>query len=854
MATVETTPKPHVRILFRPDAFSRVANPGFETNTTGWSVSAGINGAGTSITRITTDAHTGSACGSLVTAATAGSGVNFDLGTARYWQESAYGTAYVVVAWLKWVSGPTRARLVLGSEGTSSDRATLVITDLTEQWTPYRVVWYPSANRTDAQLAITTDVAAALTVRIDDAQCYQLDAFSQVENGNFVTDTTGWLATAGINAAGTSITRGTGTGPIGTTYATLVTTATDGSGANYDFGARPFAAGRTYRARVALKHASGANVRLRLGSLGTAGDRGDDTVTATTSWAWYYVDWTAAADRADVELAITNASASALTVDIGAVEVFEAIDEVNGDAGRVDVSSLAWTRSTTAVGTITATLDDPRDTHRYTPWYTSGGLYGLLRSGLRIWARAYLGGRLYPLAFGTITRWVPDMDAGTCQVMAQDPMADIAEARVSVGFADDRSYRGARTRLFGATAVGLGQDPAAGAARLSLSTAHAEAGTFFDGTNDEVSALDYLNALNEATGTVHHVDPSALPEVLWAYTTVSRSALTDAAASSTSITEDDFAALTGMELSDETVETAQAVPWQAYERLVVAGTTLAQARDPASYTDIDADDPYLHFLRDDISTDEDVPEPTFEREYSWKRRRLRKSKKKVRVRTFRYRRVYPDAFVPFTLSATTEKTWTTSFSVPVVIDGVATAHPTATPATVAYTATGPREVSFRATAAGASTTGSVRVTGAVWRPLDEQTYERTNAAAAIESGIRPGPAITSPYVGSYADAEGLARYREWRYAEPRLRPRLRIEHSTAYATALGIDPTSHLSITAARYALSSSVFVVTEVSGSVGHGGLMWAWEHTLEALPASIGTLFVLDTSTLGGTAVLSY
>lgn len=855
MTTVETTPLPHVRVLFRPAAFDWVTNPGFETNTTGWSVSAGINAAATSITRITTDDHSGSASGSLVTTTTVNSGVNFDLGSTRFWQESTYGTAYVGLVWLKWVSGPTRARLILGSEGTSSDRATLTITDLAADWTPYRVVWYPSASRTDAQLAITTDVAAALTVLIDDASVYQIDAFSQVENGNFLSDTTGWATTAGINGAGTSITRGSGTGPATTTYATVVTTSTNGSGVNFDLGSRTFASGRTYRARVALKHGSGANVRLRLGSLGTGADRGDKTVAATTSWAWHYVDWTPSGSRTDAELAIGNAAASALTVDIGAVEVFEAIDEVNGDAGRADVSSLSWARSTDAVGTINATLHDPVDTHRYTPWYSSGALYGLLRPGLRVWARATFGGRLYPLAFGTIRRWVPDVHAGTCAVLAEDPMADIAEARVTMGFADDRSYRSARARLFGDTAWALGNDPVAGARRVSLTTAHDEQATFYDGTNGEVSALDYLGALNDATGTVHYVQPHATAEVLWQYVTVARSTLADAAGTSTTVTEDDLSDLTGMDLSDETVETVQAVQWQAYERLVVAGTRIAQARDPASYTsDIDADDPYLHFVVDAAGTDEDVVEPTFEREYRWKRRRLRKSKKRIRVRTFRYRRVYPDAFVPFTLSATTEKTWTMAFSVPVVIDGVTTAHPSATPATVAYTAASPREVTFRATATGASTTGSVLITGAAWTPLDEQTVTRTNHAGLLTARARPNPPTNTPYVGSVALAEGLARYREWRFGEARLRPTLRVEHATAYATALGIDPTSHLSITAARYALSSSVFVVTEVSGSVGHGGLMWAWEHTLEALPASIGTLFVLDTSTLGGAHVLGY
>ena len=67
-------PLVHTRIAWRPEQFNRCTNPGFETDTTGWSVAAGINSAGTSITRITTDSHSGSACGSLVTTSTAGSG------------------------------------------------------------------------------------------------------------------------------------------------------------------------------------------------------------------------------------------------------------------------------------------------------------------------------------------------------------------------------------------------------------------------------------------------------------------------------------------------------------------------------------------------------------------------------------------------------------------------------------------------------------------------------------------------------------------------------------------------------------------------------------------------------------
>lgn len=858
MATGEAKPGLHCRILFRPDAFNRVANGEFETDTSGWTVSAGINAAGSSLSRTAVNPISGAASLILATGSNDGGGANYDFGSQPFYQENRYGTAYVALVWLRRASGTgIRARIILGSEGTSSDRATLTIPDVPDTAQPYRVVWYPSGTRTDVQLAITNGGTAGLTMHVDAVSVYQLDAFNQVENSNFLFDTSGWSTSAGINGAGTSITRNTGTGPTTSTYATVVTTATNGSGVNYDLGSRPFVSGRTYRARVALRHGSGGvSARLRLGSLGTGADRGDKTVAVTTAWAWHYVDWTASGDRTDVELAVGNASASALTVDIGAVEVYEAIDEVNGDAGRADVAGMTWTRSTSAVGTITASLTNKRAAQRYTPWDSSGALYGLLRTGRRIWARAYFAGRLNPVCFGTIRRWVPDPDTETCQVLAEDPTADIAKVGVTAGFADDRSYRTARSRLFGATAVALGNDPVAGDARRSLSSAHTEAESFYDGTNGEVSALDYLNSLNDATGTVHHIDPSALPEILWRYTTVARETLTDAS-SATAIDGDELADISGMDVSDETVENQQVVPWQAYERLVVAGTTLVQARDPGSYTDIDADDPYLHYLRDDIGTDEDVPEPTYEREVVWKRRRVRKSRKRVRVRTIRFRRVYPDAFVPFTLSASTEKAWAMTFSVPVVIDGVATAHPSATPATVAYSQSSPRDVAFRAYASGASTTGSVRITGAAWLPLEEETYERTNHAAVLTNAgvVRPGPVTNTPYVGSFATAEGLAKYREWRFGDPRLRPTLHNEHGVAYATALNtMEPTARVEVSADKYALSSAPFVVTGVSGSVSGGGLLWAWDWALEALPPSIGTLFVLDTSELGGSEVLSY
>ena len=860
MATLETTPKLYVRCLLRPDAFDRVSNPGFETNTTGWSVSAGINGAGTSITRITTDAHTGSACGSLVCGTGGEGGVNYDFGSTRFWTEATYGTMYVALVWLKRVSGARRARIVLGSEG-SGDITRYIITDLADEWRPYRVVWCPTGDRTDVQLAITTEFSAALTVLIDDVSVRQVDAFSQVENGNFLADTTGWSVSAGINGAGTSITRGTSTGFAAGTDATLVTTGTSGSGVNFAMPGRTFVSGRTYRARVALRHASGASVRLRLGSAGTGADRGDKTVTAEPAYEWYYVDWTPSGDRTDAQLAISNASAAILTIRITSVEVYEAIDELTSpDAGRADVSSLSWSRGLGTVGTINATLHDPVDTHRYTPWYTSGPLYGLLATGRRIWARASYANVLYGLAFGSVRRWVPDVHTGTCQVLAEDPMLDLASARVNVGFADDRSYRDARSRLFGAGGADADILPIAGDARTDLTDVNTEQGTFYDGTNGRVAALDYLNSLNDANGTVHHIVPRPEAERLWAYTTVSRSEVSDAASASTTITEDDFADLRDMDLTDEAVETTQSVGWQAYERLG-DGLRLMQAVDPAATTSAAGyvldpeDDPYLHYLDDRYGTDEDVVEPTYEREVVWKRVRRRKGKKKVRVRTYRYRRVYPNAFVPYTLAASEIRTRRLTFSIPVSIEriGGVDVEGDASPGIVAYAErVSPREVDVIEVAIDAGSFQVFGVTGSAWLPKDEQTVELTNDAGILAYGEQPGPVSNTPYVPSLGAAQGMAKYREWRYGAPRMRPTLRNEHR--YDHMLSLAPTGIVSVTAARFSLSSSVFGITGLSGSVEGGGLRWAVEYALEALPTSPGTLFTLGTSELGGSHVLAY
>src|SRR3990167_6889778 len=232
-------PLPVVRCLWRPEQFNRCDNPGFENNLGGWSVAAGINAAGTSITRITTDFQAGAACASVVTGTNDGGGVNFDLGADTYYPEATYGTVYAALVYLKWSAGARKIKLIMGSEGTGADRASTTIT-LQDAWTPYRVLWMPTAARTDAQVAITS-----------------------------------------------------------------VSGTTSG--------------------------------RLRLGSIGTAADRGDQAITLTTSWALYTVDWTASADRTDGCIAVSNGAASVMTANMCFVEVYEALDDLNATT-RPDVT------------------------------------------------------------------------------------------------------------------------------------------------------------------------------------------------------------------------------------------------------------------------------------------------------------------------------------------------------------------------------------------------------------------------------------------------------------------------------------------------------------------------------------
>ena len=850
MAGTPPAPLPSVRVLWRPQQFNRVTNPDFETNTTGWSVSAsGVNKGGTSVTRITTDKHAGSASAEVVCPATYQAGVAFDLGSDRYYSEPSYGCVYIAVVWLKRMSGSKVVQLVLGSEGTSTDRATLVITDLADSWQPYTIRWLPTGSRTDAQLAIVTGAAQACTFRIDDAAVYAVDAFSQVENGTFEVDTTGWSA---VN--GGAISRQTSTPFGGSGYARIVSSSTIFSGADYSLGTRRFVSGRTYRVQLAARTISGsAVVNLGLGDVG-ASDRSTSTPTLTSSWALYTVDWTAGGDRTAVSVTVRNNAAATNTFEVDEVEVFEAADDIT-----TDVQAMRWSRSLDAVGTWSADVLD--HDARYDARNSSATLYGSLEPGRRVLVRAVYANAVYPCFFGSLTTIEPPLLGEIhASFVAEDAMADLQRERHASPFSTDWSYADIRQLVIGTVLArqprrmiivdDLADDPtdAQGWSRTNLTTGALESSLFYSGTDDTVAAADYLSDLNQATQSVHLVKPSVHPNIGWRYTTVDRATLTDGSSDftidETSPPED----LQGIRYTHEALENQQTVPWQGFEEAPApydAGLRLAQALDRVEYDGssfLTEDDPYLHFTRDVYGDNGDVPEPTFRIIRRWKKRA--KGRRLVKRR----RRVYEDPFVPFSLAAGERKRLAVDFAV--AVKKPTWSVTTAGAITIILVEASPTRIVIDVYAGADCTITGVTFSGYPYRPLEEQEVQVLGGSDE-RAGAYPGPTFGTPYIASAGAAEGIAAYRNWRYGSALLRPTL-VDH-LAFPRTLTADVTDHITLTLDRWKLSSVLFMIRASTWEVVTSGLDWRVWHDLEEIP-SHSTWFTLDTSALDGTDVLAY
>lgn len=797
-------PKVECRIAWRPDQFNLVTNPGFETNTSGWSVSAGINGAGTSITRITTDFHGGAACGQLVCPATALTGVNWDFGSQPFFANATYFSVYRFVVWLKSTSGTTLARLIVGSEGTSADRASKDIL-LTTEWRPYFIDWAPTATETDVQLAIVNIPAVAMTVKIDDVAVYLRHAHTQVENGYFTTDTAGYSVSAGINAAGTSITRQTSGGFYGSTCGRLVTTATSGSGMNWDLGARKFTQGRTYRARVYLKSISGTtSARLRLGSLGTGADRGDASITLTTQWVAYTVDWTPSADRTDAELAVSNGTAAIMTADSDGIEIYEAIDDISADAfGQNGGANLTFFRGAAFDGSAQAigdaTVRVVNTSGKYTKENGSGALYGLLTAGKRVLIRATHARVPYPLFYGLVKRFVPLPMDYTCEILCDDVQGELERAKTN------REHRQKAPATAKAETLA-----AAVIYNYSSERGPVEELTSFTGT-DKRSVLDYITELEAATGGVHFIKPSIYASLGWQIVFRDRTVHSDASTPSETW-NDDLSSMSGYDVTDEALVNRQRVAVTAYRTGFF--NEVAQGYDPPTHSLIDDNDGKFYpagLINVTLPPDE----------------------------------------LPITIPANSRRVLHFEFE-PMMAPRTSITYASGSATkTEEYGAT-----YYTLTLDGGSSDAVISgltLSGYPLYRLPINDAEESDEESVWLDGDHDGEPVSSTYVAHPAHAAGLARWEVWRRNRSRARPTV-LRHNL-FVSQLSREVTDRVTLNFGRLSISGKVFAILSFSTSVSEGGHSWETTYQLEELPATpAGGWFKLDVSALDSSAVLAY
>lgn len=863
MAGLLSTPLPAVRVAWRPEELNRVTNPGFETDTTGWATTAGINAAGTSITRVTTDSRSGSASASVVCGATFGSGVNWDFGSARFFPEASHGAVYVATGWIRRASGSRRARVILGSEGTPADRATLVLRDLPDAWVPFRVAWLPTAARTDVQLAVTNGSAQAITFRLDDVSVSLLPGFTQVENGSFETDTTGWAG----SGSGT-IARSTSEHFGGSACARITATASADDGAVFAMPARTWTAYRTYRLRFAAKKVSGNDAwRAELYDPDGTVSLVSAPFTAPLAFTWFTVDWTVGGGEDDpgdftgaVDIRIIHPGASEAVVAIDEVEVYEAIDDLGTDAG-----DLAWSRSLGSVGTATIVLDN--SSGDYDPRNSSSPLQGLVTPGRRVLIRSRYGSGLHGSFCGTVTTVEPRPWEGRADLVCEDMLGYLARATVSVPFIKGATYADIRGRVLASALAGTTSLAPSASGRLSI-TSGLEDSTFFAATDGDVGVLDLFTELDEATQSVHWAQPSPHAAVGWRCVVEDRATLT---ADAFDVTVDDdsdpVTDITGVRLSHDALENHQEVPWQSFEPLVplhpdeTGSGVLMIARLPSVWDDNDADDPYLHYTKDAFGTDDDHPEMRWRYPHGMTRRqwvRRRKRGLKVKRRT----RVFPDAFLPISTPLGWLERYTLDFAVPVA--DVAIAAWNSTPTLVTSIETDFLERRPNRVIVDVYDTPSVvsnppprlsrfEVTGVPYRPTDDLEAVADAYDSQAAHGFRAGPGLGTSYIPSAGAAEGVGAYRNWRWGTPRLTPTV-VDHNR-FPQTLTADLTDHVTVTATRWSLSGVEFVATGARWTVTTGGLDWTRELDLEELPMHTPWL-VLDDADAGldDAVVLAY
>ncbi|MCI0581529.1 MAG: carbohydrate binding domain-containing protein, partial [Chloroflexi bacterium] len=419
---------------------------------------------------------------------------------------------------------------------------------------------------------------ATVEVRVD----WRADGFNTISNDNFAIDVAGWSVGASINAAGTSRTRITGDGvavvPGGVSARTcgeLVTSGTNGSGMNNDFGTTTFSSGRTYRFGVWLKRVSGTTAgRILIGSLGTPADRAASTFTLTAAWVRYSVDWTPTANRTDVEVIVTNNAAATLTVRVGLAEVYETIDEITADVDELTVRRGAnFEGSAEAPGTCSLRVRN--DGQKYSRDNTGSVLSGNLSPGRAVWLRATESALVYGLFYGTLRRLVPSPRERMASLLAEDPLYRFGRLETSVVASLTRSLRDFRGAILDDIGEPTSRRSLVGGVEDDIVLSEA----------DQETARSALAGVNTASGSIDFVRPHPSSSVLYQYTVVDRATLQSQAIDESFDAEADtvpLADLAGYDVTDELLVNSQRVFPRFRRKAVVAETVWESSEVPFS--------------------------------------------------------------------------------------------------------------------------------------------------------------------------------------------------------------------------------------------------------------------------------
>lgn len=138
--------------------------------------------------------------------------------------------------------------------------------------------------------------------------------------------------------------------------------------------------------------------------------------------------------------------------------------------------------------------------------------------------------------------------------------------------------------------------------------------------------------------------------------------------------------------------------------------------------------------------------------------------------------------------------------------------------------------------------------------VDPVAEEQDTASQTTYGGVRTGKVVDSELIPSLAAAHGLASWYIYRYKDVRARPPVVMVNRLP--SQLQRDIGDRVAITSAALSFSASQFWIRSMETTVEDSGATWRTKYDLEAAPALVDIVMIGGTSAqgVGGTAILGY